>query len=93
MLSIPSAIQFYFKQGNPIKAVSFLAFYSIVITYVDTLIMKKTSKATHPYMLGMSIAFGMYAFGIIGVIYGPLLVCTSIVIYDFSKFSYNLKNE
>ncbi len=82
MLALPPAVELYFFQGKGLKALGLLVIYFVIISYVDGLIMKKYAH-THPYVLGMSIALGLYAFGLIGVVYGPVLVCTSIIVYEF----------
>lgn len=80
-LSILSSLILYYNSGLFI-ALLFFTVYSGVISFVDRLIYKKTTNA-HPYMLGTSVFLGMYAFGVQGVIFGPSLVCISVVLYDF----------
>lgn len=29
----------------------------------------------HPYLVGIAVGFGIYSFGIRGIIYGPLMIC------------------
>jgi len=41
----------------------------------------------HPYITGLSVFLGIYAFGIKGIIYGPLLVCLVLIIYEIIKES------
>ena len=43
----------------------------------------------HPYITGLSIVMGIYAFNIKGIIYGPLLVCLVLIVYEFKSSSFN----
>ena len=51
---------------------------------IDTDIYKKNVDA-HPYMTGMSFVLGMYAFNLQGMIYGPLILCFSLLAKEIFK--------
>ena len=53
--------------------------YIIIIIKVDNSIYKKHFD-TPPYITGLSFVMGMYAFGFKGIVYGPLLLCLSMLI-------------
>lgn len=36
----------------------------------------------HPYLIGIAVVFGIYSFGIRGVIYGPLIICIINGVFD-----------
>lgn len=38
-----------------------------------------------PTVLYMSYFLGLYAFGLTGILYGPLLVCMGTIFYETSK--------
>jgi len=56
----------------------------VLITLIDTDIYKKNVDA-HPYMTGMSFVLGMYAFNFKGLIYGPLILCFSLLAKEIFK--------
>ena len=37
---------------------------------------------THPYITGMSFMMGFYTFGLIGIVYGPVILCITLLIKD-----------
>ena len=39
----------------------------------------------HSYMAGLSVVMGTYAFDLKGIIYGPLLVCMMLILYNTGK--------
>ena len=45
----------------------------------------KKSIDVHPYLTGLSIVMGIYAFDVQGIIYGPLLMCFIMIIIELVK--------
>jgi predicted PurR-regulated permease PerM len=39
----------------------------------------------HGYFLSLSVFFGYTAFGLVGILYGPLLMCTCLICYETIK--------
>jgi len=39
----------------------------------------------HPYVTGLSIVMGIYAFNVQGIIYGPLLMCIILIVIELIK--------
>lgn len=73
---------------NYLKILTLNVSYIILIVNVDNAIYNK-NFSTHPYITGLSFVMGMYAFGFKGIIYGPLLLCFSLLISRvFSNIMY-----
>ena len=89
LLSIPVTLFLIFFD-NYIKALLFPVIYIWISNTVFTDIYQKNIDV-HPYITGLSVFLGIYAFGIKGIIYGPLLVCLVLIIYEITKES-NLKD-
>ena len=51
--------------------------------YIDPMIYARI-ESSHHYVTGLSIVGGLYFFGIVGVLYGPLLVCTILIFQDLT---------
>ena len=85
LLSIPVALYLIFFD-HYVKALLFPVIYIWISNTVFTDIYQKNIDV-HPYITGLSVFLGIYAFGIKGIIYGPLLVCLVLIIYAFMKES------
>ena len=84
MLAIPPAFYIYYWEDNLLMAVLLFAIYFYISMAVDSYIYAKRLNA-HPYLLGMSVAFGLYSFGIEGVIYGPILLCITLTLVNIIR--------
>ena len=71
--------------GPLIKASLLFIAYSYVDMRVASDIFLRRMNLVDPTVLYMSCFLGLYAFGISGIIYGPLLVSTGAVIYQASQ--------
>ena len=85
LLSIPVTLYLFFFD-NYLKALLFPIIYIWISNTVFTDIYQKNIDV-HPYITGLSVFLGIYAFGIKGIIYGPLLVCLVLIIYEITKES------
>lgn len=83
MLSIPVTIYLIIFDYY-IKALLFPIIYILISNAVFTDIYQKNIDV-HPYITGLSVFLGIYTFGIKGIIYGPLLVCGILIIYEISR--------
>jgi len=45
----------------------------------------KKSIDVHPYVTGLSIVMGIYAFDVQGIIYGPILMCVTLIVIELVK--------
>lgn len=46
----------------------------------------------HPYVTGLTIVMGIYAFNAQGIIYGPLLMCVMMILIELIK-KYNVSTD
>jgi predicted PurR-regulated permease PerM len=61
------------------------ASYCVLMTLIDNEIYKKNVRGSNPYVTGMSFVMGMYAFGLKGLIYGPVILCISLFMLEIIK--------
>ena len=87
MAVIPGSIYLYFVSSQLIKAVALPVIFTIVSGMAFNEIYQKHVH-THPYVTGLSILMGVYAFDLKGIIFGPLLVCVMVILYENGSSSY-----
>lgn len=83
MLSLPVALYLILFEQY-VKAILFPIIYIGISNAVFTDIYQKNIDV-HPYITGLSVFLGIYTFGIKGIIYGPLLICGILIIYELTK--------
>lgn len=75
IISIPATI-YLFMIGNPVTAIAFLLYNMLIVSTADNIVKPKLigSKINiHPLFILMAILGGLRVFGIMGIIYGPLI--------------------
>ena len=82
VLSIPATFYLLLAEGLSISMLVFGILYIFLCNAAYTNITEKTIEIMHPYYIALSIAMGIYAFGISGIFYGPLIICVSKIIYE-----------
>lgn len=83
-LCIPHAIYLYVGRDHLLAAILFPLVYFFISNMVYNDIYKK-SIDIHPYLTGLSIVMGIYAFDVHGIIYGPLLMCITLIVIELVK--------
>jgi len=83
-LCIPHAIYLYAVENNLVMAIILPVSYVLVSNKVYNDIYEK-SIDVHPYVTGLSIVMGIYAFNVQGIIYGPLLMCIILIVIELIK--------
>ena len=68
-----------------LRASMLLAIYSYVNSRLETDILMRKMTWVDPTMLSMSFWLGLYAFGLKGIVYGPLLVSMITIFYHVAK--------
>jgi predicted PurR-regulated permease PerM len=87
---IPAAIYLFFK-GRIAAGIFFIVFYLILTVSVDNLLKPKLvgrRVKMHTLLVFLSIIGGLNVFGILGIIYGPLITTAFITLTDIYYTSY-----
>lgn len=87
ILSIPVCL-YFFLIGKYYSAFLFPTIYTLISNKIFMDIYQNNIDV-HPYITGLSIVMGIYTFNIKGIIYGPLLVCLVLIVYEFKSNSFN----
>lgn len=88
---IPAAAYLYFIEDRLGAAIFFVVFYLILSNSVEYLLKPKLvgSKAKmHTLVVFLSIIGGLKLFGILGIIYGPLIVTAFLTLTDIYRSNY-----
>jgi|SRR6185437_5405139 len=83
-LSIPASI-ILFAEGHPIKGILILAYGLLFIGNVDNflrMIINKRIANTHPLISIIGVFIGLPLFGIVGLVFGPLLLSYFILLLE-----------
>jgi len=57
-------------------------------------VFEREVSGVNPYLTGISVFLGLYAFDLSGILYGPLLICMVHICYDLlSKITVNENNQ
>ena len=87
---IPAAIYLFFK-GRIAAGIFFIVFYLILSVSVDNLLKPKLvgrRVKMHTLLVFFSIIGGLNLFGILGIIYGPLITTAFLTLTDIYYTSY-----
>lgn len=87
---IPAALVLLL-QGEPGKALGFLAFCMLMGTFVDNVVKTKlmgSAMRMHDLLVFLSIIGGLTAFGVIGFIYGPLIAMLFMTLHGLYETHY-----
>ncbi len=90
MVFVPAAI-FLFIQGRIGAGIFFIVFYAILSLSVEYIFKPKlvgTRLQMHPLLVFFSIVGGLKLFGLLGIIYGPLIVTAFLTLTDIYHASY-----
>jgi predicted PurR-regulated permease PerM len=87
---IPAAIYLYFK-GRIVAGIFFIAFYIILSSIIEYFLKPRlvgNRVKMHTLLVFLSIIGGLKVFGILGTIYGPLIVTAFLTLNDIYQESY-----
>ena len=65
---------------NGVKGVVLVVSHYLIASFADYAIYQEIPDS-HPYVTGLSIVLGLYAFDLQGAFIGPMLVCVPVIIY------------
>ena len=87
---VPAAIYLFLK-GRLAVSIFFIVFYLVLSVSVDNLFKPKLvgkQVKIHPLLVFFSIIGGLNLFGILGIIYGPLIVTGFLTLADIYRANY-----
>lgn len=73
-MALPGVLYLYFIKKSFLQAITLFLLHISPLFFVDTAIYSDVSQG-HPYFTALSVAGGLYIFGLEGAIYGPLVFC------------------
>ncbi|RHX99147.1 hypothetical protein DYB36_012973, partial [Aphanomyces astaci] len=68
-----------------VPAVALLVVHYLAFTWIDQVLYERSLTSINAYISALSVAFGVYVFGLEGVVFGPLLVCGVNWAYEISN--------
>ena len=89
---LPAAV-FLFLKGKIYSAIFFLAFYVLLSGIVEYLVKPKmvgNKVKMHTLLVFLAVLGGLKVFGILGIIYGPLVVTAFLTLTDIYRSSYEM---
>merc|ERR1712166_903680 len=81
LVPLPWALALLLSGKYVVAAVFFGGIYT-AMTFTDAWVYEGSAQGIHPYFTALSIVLGLSAFGISGVVIGPLLLCVLRIVYD-----------
>ncbi|XP_035900293.1 transmembrane protein 245 isoform X4 [Anopheles stephensi] len=80
--SAPAFLDLWLSQDRFWLGVTLVMIHFIVPSNFNPIIHSEIKGGGHPYLTGLSIAGGMYLFGLEGALLGPLLLCLLVVLFE-----------
>uniref|UniRef100_A0A182NKU5 Transmembrane protein 245 n=1 Tax=Anopheles dirus TaxID=7168 RepID=A0A182NKU5_9DIPT len=80
--SAPAFLDLWLSQDRFWLGVILVLIHFIVPSNFNPIIHSEIKGGGHPYLTGLSIAGGMYLFGLEGALLGPLLLCLLVVLFE-----------
>jgi predicted PurR-regulated permease PerM len=87
---LPASVYLFLK-GRIAAGIFFVIFYLIVTSVVEYVVKPKlvgNKVQIHTLLVFISVLGGLKAFGILGIIYGPLVVTAFLTLTDIYRSSY-----
>uniref|UniRef100_A0A5K3FDW4 Golgi apparatus membrane protein TVP23 n=1 Tax=Mesocestoides corti TaxID=53468 RepID=A0A5K3FDW4_MESCO len=76
---LPGVVELLCLRGSYWLAFLLLILHILPYSFMDTALYSEIKGAGHPYLTGLSIAGGLYYFGIEGAFVGPMVLCFVLV--------------
>ncbi|XP_053667376.1 transmembrane protein 245 [Anopheles marshallii] len=80
--SAPAFLDLWLSQDRFWLGITLVLIHFIVPSNFNPIIHSEIKGGGHPYLTGLSIAGGMYLFGLEGALLGPLLLCLLVVLFE-----------
>lgn len=89
ILLLPGSVFMSFR-GDEMNYIIFINLFLFNIGYIVCINsalneIYKNNFLSHPYVTGLSFVMGFYSMGFTGIIYGPTILCVSILVRDLIK--------
>ncbi|MBL0310558.1 MAG: AI-2E family transporter [Bacteroidetes bacterium] len=87
---IPLTI-FLYASGHPVQGIAIGLYGAIVITNIDNVfrfVVQKKLGDVHPLITFFGVLFGLQVFGLVGIIFGPLLISYFILLLKIYRKEY-----
>jgi predicted PurR-regulated permease PerM len=83
VIALPAIFELYYIKGQRIAALLMAALHIYANWFIDPAIYADIPDS-HPYFSALGVVLGIYAFGMEGVVIGPLLACIPVMIYHIA---------
>lgn len=82
MIGLVAACQLYFSHNShPLFALFVFFLYLFVDSKLTVETYAREISIANPFIMGISVFMGYYAFDLQGIFYGPLLICIVRIVY------------
>lgn len=82
IVALPAALELWLLQERSIAALSLVLLQVAPSWLVDAAIYSEIKGGIHPWFTGLAVVGGVYVFGVLGAIYGPLALCVLYVVIN-----------
>ena len=83
MIGLVAACQLYFSHNShPLYALFVFFLYLFVDSKLTVETYAREISIANPFIMGISVFMGYYAFDLQGIFYGPLLICIVRIVYE-----------
>ena len=84
IVALPAALELWLLQQRPLAATLLVLMQVAPSWLVDGAIYSEIRGGLHPWFTGLAVVGGVYVFGVLGAIYGPLALCSHINFFSLS---------
>ena len=82
IVALPAALELWLLQERPLAALLLVLMQVAPSWLVDAAIYSEIKSGIHPWFTGLAVVGGVYVFGVLGAIYGPLALCVLYVVIN-----------
>ena len=82
IVALPAALELWLLQQRPLAATLLVLMQVAPSWLVDGAIYSEIRGGLHPWFTGLAVVGGVYVFGVLGAIYGPLALCVLYVVIN-----------
>jgi len=92
IVALPASLELWLLQDRPIAAILLILVQIAPSWLVDAAIYSEMKGGIHPWFTGLAVVGGVYLFGVVGAVYGPLALCVLYVLVSlYSTFMQELE--